>query len=291
MSATAETPKPRRHAVVIEPYRAWYDIPWREVLEYRDLIWLFIKRDWTARFKQTILGPLWLLITPIVGTFMQTLFLGRVMKAPTDGLPQYLFYLCGSLGWGYFAACLGSTSGVLVGNASLFGKVYFPRLIIPIYTVITGLIDYAVQLVTFFVFWIFFKYFTSAGPLLHMRPVALLLPLLLLQSAALGMGIGLWFSSATVKYRDLRHVVGFLLGVWMWATPVLYPLSQIPESWRWIALVNPMTNVLEFFRYSLLGTGTLNPMMFVVSPLITLAALVSGVVVFNRTERTFIDTV
>jgi len=283
--------KGHRHVVVIEPNRAWFDIPWREIREYSDLIWLFVRRDWTARFKQTILGPLWLLITPCIGTLMQTIFLGRVMKAPTDGLPQYLFYLCGGLGWGYFASCMGGTSSVLVGNAGIFGKVYFPRLIIPLYTVAAKLIDYGIQFATFAAFWVFFKCFTSAGPLIHVRPSAVLLPLLLVQSAAMGMGVGLWFSSMTVKYRDLQHVVAFIQGIWMWATPVLYPLSQVPEKWRWLTLINPMTNTLEFFRYALLGTGTIRPMMFVLSAVITLTVFVSGIVVFNRTERTFIDTV
>jgi lipopolysaccharide transport system permease protein len=291
MREADEATRTHRHTVVIEPNRGWFDVPWREIREYSDLIWLFVRRDWTARFKQTVLGPLWMLITPVIGTLVQTVFLGKVMKAPTDGLPQYLFYLCGGLGWGYFASCMSGTSGVLVGNASLFGKVYFPRLIIPFYTVMGNLINYGIQFATFAAFWIFFKFFTSAGPLIHLRPSALLLPLLLVQSAALGLGIGLWSSAITVKYRDLRHVVSFLQGIWMWATPILYPLSQVPEKWRWLSLINPMTNTLEFFRYSLLGTGTVSPLMFILSSVITLIVLASGIAIFNRTERTFIDTV
>lgn len=291
MREADEATRTHRHTVVIEPNRGWFDVPWREIREYSDLIWLFVRRDWTARFKQTVLGPLWMLITPVIGTLVQTVFLGKVMKAPTDGLPQYLFYLCGGLGWGYFASCMSGTSGVLVGNANLFGKVYFPRLIIPFYTVTGNLINYGIQFATFAAFWIFFKFFTSAGPLIHLRPSALLLPLLLVQSAALGLGIGLWSSAITVKYRDLRHVVSFLQGIWMWATPILYPLSQVPEKWRWLSLINPMTNTLEFFRYSLLGTGTVSPLMFILSSVITLIVLASGIAIFNRTERTFIDTV
>ena len=279
------------HEHVIEPNRSWFRIPWREVLEYRDLIGLLVRRDFVATYKQTVLGPLWYVVQPLTQTLIFTVIFGHVAKISTDGLPRVLFYLCGTLGWSYFARCMGGTSSTFQGNAGLFGKVYFPRLVMPISQVLTGIIGFCIQLVTFLCFWAYFKFFTPAGAAIHMSPGVIVLPLFLLQSAALGMGVGLWISSLTAKYRDFGLLFGYLTRLWMYATPIVYPLSIVPEKWQWASALNPMTATVESFRYLFLGTGTLRPMFFVSSACGTLLIVLTGVMAFSRTERNFIDTV
>lgn len=276
---------------VIEPNRCWYRIPVREILRYRDLIWLFVRRDFVATYKQTVLGPLWHIISPLTNTAIYTIVFGNLAKLPTDGLPKPVFYLCGQLAWGYLSRCVSGTSGTLTGNAALFGKVYFPRLIVPLSQVLGGLIGYAIQVFTFLVVWSYARFFTGAGAALHMRPWLVLLPLMLVLSAAVGSGVGLWNSALTAKYRDFARVFGFLMNVWMWATPIVYPLSMVPSRWRWLSLLNPMTPVVEFYRFSLLGQGTIHPGYFASTVFWAVVLLFSGIFIFNRTERTFIDTV
>jgi len=217
---------------IIQPTKSWFRIPWREIWHYRDLLYLLVRRDFVAKYKQTILGPLWFILQPLLTTLVFTVIFGRVAKIPTDELPPLLFYLCGMLPWSYFAQCMNGTSTTFVTNAALFGKVYFPRLVVPLSIVTSSLLAFLIQLVTFAVFWLYYKFFTEAGSLFHLRAMPLALcPLLLLQTAALGLAVGLWMSALTAKYRDFVHLSGFLTQLWMYATPVVYPLSVVPERW------------------------------------------------------------
>jgi lipopolysaccharide transport system permease protein len=281
----------RELETVIEPNRRWFHIPWRELVEYRDLLVVLVTRDFIARYKQTVLGPAWFILNPLATTLVFTVVFNRVARIPTDGLPPVLFYMCGTLSWGYFAACFGGTSNSLAGNAGLFGKVYFPRLIMPLSKAASALYGFAIQLASFAAFWLYFKFGTAAGAALHLGWSALLLPLLVVQMAALGVGLGLVMSALSAKYRDFGYVTGFLTNLLFYATPVVYPLSSLPERWRWVAAANPMGGIVECFRYALLGAGTVRPGPMLASVGLTVALLLGGIVAFNRAERTFIDTV
>jgi lipopolysaccharide transport system permease protein len=277
--------------IVIEPNRRWFRLPWRELIEYRDLLFVMVSRDFTARYKQTVLGPIWFLLQPLVTTFVFTLVFNRLARLPTDGVPPMLFYLCGNIAWGYFSGCFGQTATTFTSNAGLFGKVYFPRLVVPISKTVSALFNVGLQLVTFAALWIYFKFFTAAGAAIALRPAALLLPLVVVQMAALAMGAGLLMSSLTAKYRDFAFVTGFLMQIWFYATPVIYPVSMMARRWQYLSAVNPMSGIVEVFRYALLGTGTVQPVFLAVSVVSTVLLLLAGVLAFNRTERTFIDTV
>ena len=279
------------YCIVIEPNRSWFRLPWRELLHYRDLWLLLVRRDFVAKYKQTILGPLWFIIQPLLMTVMFTIVFGHIAQIPTDGLPRVLFYLCGMLAWTYFAECIRGTSTVFVTNANLFRKVYFPRLVVPLAIVTSNLIAFAIQLVTFVAFWLYFKFFTATGQHFGLTSFIVVLPLLLFQTACIGLGVGLWMSSMTAKYRDFVHLTAFLTQLWMYATPIVYPLSEVPEKWRWVSALNPMTGIVETYRYALLGAGTVNPKYLALSAGMTVVLLISGVLLFSRTERTFIDTV
>lgn len=274
--------------LIITPRKKWYDLQLREVWHYRDLIALFVRRDFVSRYKQTILGPLWLIIQPILNSLVFTVIFGNIAKLPTDGLPQMLFYLSGTVLWSYFSNCLTGTSQTFISNAHLFGKVYFPRLVTPISIVISNLITLAIQFALFMVFWLFF--FTR-GSEIQFTSWAFALPLLVLLMAGLGLGFGIIVSSLTTKYRDLTYLVGFGVSLWMYATPVIYPVSSIPEQWRWVADVNPITPIIETFRAGFLGAGDASWPRLGYSFGFMVVVLLIGVVVFNRVEKTFIDTV
>ena len=284
-------PGPPVYELIIEPTTGWFKIPWGDLFHYRDLLFLLVRRDFVSKYKQTILGPAWFVIQPLLMTLVFTVIFGKVAKIPTDGLPPMLFYLCGMLAWNYFAECIRGTSTIFVTNAALFGKVYFPRLVVPAATVLSNLIAFAIQFATFICFWVFFKFFSSAGS--HFNPTfaLLALPLLIIQTAAIGLGVGLWMSALTAKYRDFFHLSAFLTQLWMYATPVVYPLSVIPEKWKWVSAVNPMTGIVECYRYAFLGAGTIQPLYLAISVGTTVLLLVSGILIFSKTERTFIDTV
>lgn len=273
---------------IIRPVSGWFDIHLSEIWRYRDLIMLFVRRDFVSVYKQTILGPLWFLLQPLFTTLVFTIIFGRIAKIPTDGLPPILFYLSGVVAWNYFAGCLNSTSNTFVGNAGIFGKVWFPRLTVPISVVITNLITFAIQSLLFLGFYFFFL---VRGSAISPNPALCLLPLLILQMAALGLGFGIIISSLTTKYRDLTYLVGFGVQLWMYATPIVYPTSKIPVKWQWIIAVNPMAPIIEFFRYSFLGAGTVNLWQMGLSISMTLLVLVIGVVLFSRVEKSFMDTV
>jgi len=283
-----ETVQDEQWTKVIGPKKGWFDLNLSNLWNYRDLIMLFVKRDFVAFYKQTILGPLWFLLQPLFTTIVFTIIFGRIAKISTDGMPQVLFYMCGIVIWNYFADCLNKTSDTFVSNAGIFGKVYFPRLTVPVSIVITNLITFAIQ---FLLFLAFLAYFYYAGSDIRPNLWILLTPFLLFQMAALGLGLGILISSLTTKYRDLRYVVGFGVQLWMYATPIVYPMSQIPEKWQWLFAMNPMAAIIETARYAFLGSGSVRPWNLGISFGVTVLILLTGIVLFSRIEKTFMDTV
>lgn len=275
--------------MVIAPQRGLFDLRLAELWKYRDLVLLFVRRDFVALYKQTILGPLWYLIQPLLTTITFTVIFGQIASLPTDGLPPFLFYMSGTVIWAYFADCLNKTSNTFVQNANLFGKVYFPRLAVPISILLSNLLMFAIQ----FGFFLFFvAFFALRGA--EIRPQwgwVAFSPLLVLGMAGLGLGFGVIISSLTTKYRDLRFLVQFGVQLLMYATPVIYPVSSIPAQWQWLILANPMTPIIEAFRLAYLGVGTVNSMQLAYSFGFMLLVVLAGVVIFNRVEQTFMDTV
>ena len=274
--------------LVIEPPKGWFDLHLRDLWRYRDLVGLFVRRDFVAVYKQTILGPLWHLIQPLLTTLMFTVVFGQIAGLPTDGIPQFAFYKAGTTVWSYFANCLTRTSNTFAANAGIFGKVYFPRMVVPASTVLSQLIAFAIQ---FGFFLCFYTYFRLHGAAIRPNWAIGLLPALLLLMAGLGLGFGIVISSLTTKYRDLQVLVGFGVQLWMYATPVIYPLSTMPDRFRWLLVANPMTAVVETFRYGFFGVGTFSWAYLGYSAGFTVALLLAGLAVFNRVERTFMDTV
>jgi len=252
------------------------------------LIYLLVKRDFVTFYKQTILGPLWYIIQPLVNTLVFTIIFGKVAGISTDGSPPFLFYMAGTVSWGYFSTCLTATSNTFVGNAGVFGKVYFPRLAVPIAHVIVSLLQFGIQ---FLIFVAFLIYFSWQGAHVHPTYSIFYLPLILLQMALLGLGFGILISSLTTKYRDLTFALGFGVQLWMYATPIVYPLSVIPEKYRMIAAINPMTSVVESFRGAFLGASSVEPIHVAIGVIITLLVFTAGIILFSRIEKTFIDTV
>lgn len=274
--------------LVIEPRRRLLDLRLAELWRYRDLVMLFVRRDFVAAYKQTILGPLWYLIQPLLTTITFTVIFGQIAQLPTDGLPQFLFYMSGTVIWSYFADCLTKTSNTFVQNANLFGKVYFPRMAVPVSILISNLITFAIQ---FAFFLVFMGYFALQGAAVKPNIWILFFPVLILMMAGLGLGLGVLISAMTTKYRDLRFLVGFGVSLLMYATPVIYPVSAIPERFQALIKLNPMTPIVETFRYGFLGAGSVNPLDLLYSFGFMLAVVALGSVVFNRVEATFMDTV
>jgi lipopolysaccharide transport system permease protein len=274
--------------LVIRPKRNLLDLRLGELWQYRDLIGLFVRRDFVSVYKQTILGPLWYIIQPIMTTLIFTIIFGRIARLSTDGLPQFLFYLSGTVVWTYFSDCLTKTSNTFITNAQLFGKVYFPRLAVPISILISNLITFAIQFVLFLGFVI---YYMVKGSNIHPNIWVLFTPVLILMMAGLGLGFGIIVSSLTTRYRDLRFLVAFGVQLWMYVTPVIYPVSSIPERFKLLIQANPLTSILEAFRYAFLGTGALNIANLGYTAVFTVIVLVVGTLLFNRVEATFMDTV
>jgi lipopolysaccharide transport system permease protein len=270
------------------PRRSLFDLRLGDLWRARDLVMLFVWRDFVSVYKQTILGPLWYLIQPLMTTIMFTIIFGNVAKLPTDGLPQFLFYMSGTVIWTYFAACLTKTSETFINNANLFGKVFFPRLAVPVSILISNLVTLAIQFVFFLGFVVFYM---LRGAVIHPNRLILLTPVLILIMAGLGLGLGIIISSVTTKYRDLRHLVTFGVQLLMYATPVIYPVSSIPRRFQWIIQANPMTTIVETFRCGFLGAGTVNLASLLYSFGFMLVVLIAGIVLFNRVESTFMDTV
>ena len=273
---------------VIKPKTGWFDINLKELVQYKDLIVMFVKRDFKTMYKQTILGPLWIIINPLMTTLMYTIVFGNIANISTDGMPQIVFYMLGTTVWTYFSSCLTKTSSTFTGNAAIFGKVYFPRLVTPISTVISGLINFGVQ---FLMFLGFMAYFMIKGSPIEPNLWILITPLLLVQLAALALGFGIIISSMTTKYRDLAVLVTFGVQLWMYATPVVYPASQIGGKLKTLMMLNPVSPIVESFRYAFLGSGSIPWNYLGISVVTTLVVLFAGVVLFSRVEKTFMDTV
>lgn len=273
---------------IIKPKTGWFDIDFTEIWKYRDLVIMFVKRNFSTLYKQTILGPLWIIINPLLTTIMFTIVFGNIAKIPTDGLPPFIFYMAGNTVWSYFANCLTTTSTTFTANAGIFGKVYFPRLVTPISTVITGLINFTIQFIMFIGFAI---YFGLNGASIQPNWWIMLTPMLIIQMAFLGLGLGIIISSLTTKYRDLAVLVSFGLQLWMYATPIVYPVSQLSDKYKTLIMLNPMAPIVETFRYAFLGSGKVDVPYLLLSAGITLIVLVIGVMLFSRVEKTFMDTV
>jgi lipopolysaccharide transport system permease protein len=277
--------------LIICPKTGWFDLHLSDLWRYRDLTVLFVWRDFVAQYKQTVLGPLWHVIQPLFTTVLFTLVFGKVAKLPTDSLPPMLFYMAGITCWNYFSECLTRSSGTFINNASIFGKVYFPRLCVPVSVVISNIIKFAIQFALFLGFLIFYY---VQGAKIHPNALMLLTPVLVLIMAALGLGVGIVVSSLTIRYRDLQTLITFGVQLAMYATPVIYPLSKVQKEYpqyAWIVLANPMSAIVETFRYAFLGAGTFSLLNLLYSAVATLVILFVGIVLFNRVERTFMDTV
>ncbi len=275
--------------ICISSSRVWNKLRLDEVWQYRDLIVLFTKRSFALTYAQTILGPLWLFLNPFLTSVMFTLVFGYIAGIRTDGIPKFLFFLCGTAIWNFFSACVSENARTFIDNAGLFGKVYFPRLTVPISRVFAILIRFLIQISLVFI--ILFYYYFNGRVSPHFE-LWIVLPLLLLQLGLMGMGVGIIISSMTTKYRDLSILVGFGIQLWMYGTPVVYPLSQLPQGWmRTLSLLNPVTAPVELFRLILLGEGLFVPLSYVWSLVFTVLVTVLGVVVFNWVEKTFLDTV
>jgi lipopolysaccharide transport system permease protein len=282
------TDQPETWDLIIEPKRGLLDLHLADLYRYRDLVLLFVRRDFVAVYKQTILGPLWYLIQPLLTTITFTVIFGNIAQLPTDGLPQFLFYMSGTVIWTYFADCLTKTSNTFVNNAQLFGKVYFPRLAVPVSILLSNLITFAIQF-TFFL--AFMGFFALTGADLRPNWWILISPVLIFMMAGLGLGFGIIISSLTTKYRDLRFLVQFGVQLLMYATPVIYPVSSIPTRFQPLIQANPMTPIVEAFRYAFLGAGSFNPMNLLYSFGFMVVVVIIGTVIFNRVEATFMDTV
>jgi lipopolysaccharide transport system permease protein len=287
-STTALNTTEESWTMIIRPQRAWWDLRLGDLWRYRDLIRLLVWRDFVASYKQTVLGPVWYLINPILSTTIFTVIFGNVAKLSTDGLPPFLFYMAGNTMWTYFSMCLTNTANTFTANSGIFGKVYFPRLAIPISVVISSLLSFILR---FAMFLAFLLYFYLRGSDIHLDVWAFALPLLVLIMSGLGLGFGIIVSSLTTKYRDLQNLVSFGVQLLMYATPIIYPLSTVPDNWKWLLLVNPLTPVVEIFRLGFLGVSSINPLFILYSILFTIAILLFGILIFNRVENTFMDTV
>jgi len=274
--------------LVIEPQSSLFDLHLKDVWRYRDLLWLLVKRDFVSFYKQTILGPLWFFIQPLFTTIIFTFIFGNLAGLSTDGLPQPLFYMAGITAWNYFADCLTKTSTVFRDNAQIFGKVYFPRLIMPLSIVVSNLVRFGVQFLLFVLMMLYY-YFHHAN--FHITTAIVLFPLLVLLMALLGLGLGLIITALTTKYRDLAFLISFGVQLMMYATTVIYPLSAAPPKYKFLIGLNPMTGIIEAFRYGFLGRGVISFNTLGYAIIVTVVSLILGVIIFNITEKTFVDTV
>ena len=274
--------------IVITPNKKLFDIHLGDLWRYRNLIGIFVKRDFVAHYKQTILGPLWYVINPLVTTLVFTVIFGRIAKISTDGIPPFIFYMAGTVCWNYFSLCLKGTSNIFVKNANLFGKVFFPRLTVPISVILISLLQLVIQMTIFIGF---MAYFILDGTSINPNSSIFFFPFLILLIALQAFGVGILMSAMTAKYRDLTYAMEFGIQLWMYATPIVYPLSVVPENLKLLFWFNPMTIVVESFRFMFLGQGTIEINGIIISILITLSFLLLGILMFFKIERTFMDTV
>lgn len=273
---------------VIEPKSNLLDLRLNELWRYRDLVWMFVKRDFVSNYKQTILGPIWFFLQPILTTIMFIFIFGRIAGISTDGLPMPLFYLAGITIWNYFSETLNKTATVFKDNAQIFGKVYFPRLTMPFSIVIANLVRFAIQFLLFIIVWLYYLFTTDA---IHPNYLMLLTPVLIVMMGLMALGLGMVISAMTTKYKDLIFLLTFGVQLLMYATPVIYPLSTISDKYKWIILANPMTSIVETFRSAFLGSGSFSWLYLGYSALVTVVILLLGTIVFNKVEKSFTDTV
>tara|TARA_B100000287_G_C20616366_1_gene774184 strand:+ start:762 stop:1631 length:870 start_codon:yes stop_codon:yes gene_type:complete len=272
--------KPQKNLLLLNNFK--------ELIKYKDLIYLLIKRDFTTYYKQTILGPLWYILQPLLNTIVFTVIFGNFAKIPTDGIPPFLFYLAGSVVWSYFSTCVQLTGNIFVTNSSLFSKVYFPRMTIPFANIVFSLVQFLIQFTFFSAFLI---YFSLNDFDFNLKPNILYTPLIIFHLAILCFGVGTLLSSLCSKYRDLSFVIGFGIQLWMFATPIVYPLSVVPEKYHLLMSLNPMTSIVECFRYIYLGTSSVDIKVISTSIIVTLLFLFFGTKLFQKVEKNFIDTV
>lgn len=271
----------------IESSHSLFDLKLAEVWRYKDLVYMFVKRDFVSEFKQTVLGPIWFFINPIFTTLVYVVVFGNIAGLSTDGAPKVLFYLAGVTLWNYFSNCLTRTSGVFRDNASIFGKVYFPRLVMPLTIVISNLMKFGVQFALFISFLIYYMIKGEVQPNIWI----LATPFIIILMAAFALGTGMIFSALTTKYRDLQMLLGFGISLFMYATPVIYPLSSLSGIWRTIAMYNPLTGIFECFKYGWLGVGDFSVTILLISTVIIFIILAIGTLIFNKVEKGFMDTV
>lgn len=277
------------HTKLITAEHKWFELNLKEVWKYRDLIWLFTKRSFVVTYKQTILGPLWIFLNPLISSLMYAFVFGGIAGIETDGLPQLLFYLSGNAIWIFFSTSLNKNATTFVSNANVFGKVYFPRLTMPISNVLSSVIQFGVQMLLVLVFLV---YYVATGAIAPNWEAWLMIPVVLLHLGLLALGCGIIISSLTTKYRDLSILVTFGVQLWMYATPIVYPMSTLGDGlMKTILMVNPVTAPVELFRYALLGVGTVDWGFYALSWVVTIAVTVLGIMIFNKVEKTFMDTV
>ena len=275
--------------VIISSKRKWFDFNFKELFRYRDLIFMFVKRTFVSQYKQTVLGPIWAIVQPLLTTIVFTIIFGGIAQLPTDGIPSFIFYLCGNIVWTFFSTSLISISNTFISNAPILGKVYFPRLVMPISTVLSQIISFLIQFI-FLLIVLLYSYINGTLSI-NINFSVFLIPILLIQMTLLSLGCGLIISSLTTKYRDLAMLVSFGTQLWMYASPVVYSTSLLPSSFLNIYMLNPMAPILDAFRYSCLGIGSLQIKYYFISWIITLMILFLGVVLFNRVEKNFMDTI
>jgi len=289
MTITSQQTVPPGHwTTVITPHGSVFHIPWRELWEYRDLIYRFVHRDFISRYKQTIFGSLWYVLQPLFTSLMFTLVFNKIAKISTGEIPPILFFLAGTVCWSYFQSCVTQTASTFSANASIFDKVYFPRLAVPISQLISNLIGLAMQMVLFFIFYVYYLW-QEAG--IEMGWRIIVLPVLILQMAALGLGVGCLVSGLTTRFRDLQIMLGFFMQLWMYASCVAYPLSSVPENFRWIFALNPMVFIIEAFRFAFMGQGTVYLWQICASMVVSIVVVFFGLALFNKMERTCVDMI
>jgi lipopolysaccharide transport system permease protein len=289
MSSSHDTNIPHQQwTTVIKPHENLFHIPWKEIWDYRELVMRLVHRDFISRYKQTILGSAWYVLQPLFTSLMFVLVFSNIAKISTNNIPPILFYLAGSVCWGYFSGCVTNTAGTFISNSSLFDKVYFPRLVVPISQLIVNLIGFGMQMVLFLALYAYF-YFTGAPISMGWRIIVL--PMLIFQMAALGLGVGCLVSAVTTRFRDLQVLLGFFMQLWMYASCVVYPLSIVPEQYHWLYALNPMVFIIEAFRFAFMGQGTVELWQIIVSFVISLGIVIIGISFFNKTERTCVDII
>ncbi|MAL85804.1 MAG: ABC transporter permease [Opitutae bacterium] len=279
----------KQSITVLKPSAGWTGFDFAGIWQYRDLLYLLVRRDFLAQYKQTILGPAWFVLQPLFLTVVFTLIFGKFAQIPTEGLPPLLFYNSGLIIWSYFSHCFTGNASVFTANAGIYQKVYYPRLINPLANCVSGLLGFSVQALFFVGYFCVYKIFIPTASHFEMTSAMLTIPLLIPLVASLGLGMGLWMSVLTAKYRDFNQITGFLAQALMYATPIIYPLSEVPEQYRFWASLNPMASVVESFRFALLGKGSFSFHLLCYSTIVAVLLLLSGIYFFKRTERRVVD--